>query len=51
MGDFGHELSDDATLAVPNGRPWQVRLERDEGSVWFDDGWYDFAKYYSVSDG
>lgn len=49
--DFGHELSDDATLAVTNGRPWRVRLKRDEGSVWFDDGWYDFAKYYSVSDG
>ena len=49
--DFGHELSEDATLAVPNGRPWRVRLKRDEGGVWFDDGWYDFAKYYSVSAG
>ncbi|KAK9177480.1 hypothetical protein WN944_029502 [Citrus x changshan-huyou] len=48
---FGHELSAVATLAVPNGCVWRVGLTKDEGSIWFQNGWHAFVEYHSISAG
>ncbi|KAK1556950.1 hypothetical protein Q3G72_015122 [Acer saccharum] len=45
---FGEELSDVATLRVPNGRVWHVRLTKDGKKIWFHVGWNDFVKYHSI---
>ncbi|KAI9181512.1 hypothetical protein LWI28_015737 [Acer negundo] len=45
---FGDELSDVATLRVPNGQVWHVRLTKDGKKIWFHVGWHDFVKYHSI---
>ncbi|KAK1560294.1 hypothetical protein Q3G72_024828 [Acer saccharum] len=45
---FRDELSDFATITTHNGRVWRVGLSKDEGMIWFDDGWQDFMEYYSI---
>lgn len=45
---FGDELSAVATIMVPNGRVWHVRMTKDEGMIWLDDGWHAFVKYYDI---
>ncbi|XP_059435029.1 B3 domain-containing transcription factor VRN1-like [Corylus avellana] len=46
--EFGYELSDVATLTVPNGHFWQVGLEKANKEIWFDDGWQDFMESHSI---
>ncbi|KAJ0077415.1 hypothetical protein Patl1_36258 [Pistacia atlantica] len=48
---FGNELPDIATLEVPNGQVWLVRLTKDGRKIWFQDGWDDFIQYHSISVG
>ncbi|KAJ0011049.1 hypothetical protein Pint_34522 [Pistacia integerrima] len=48
---FGNELSDIATLEVPNGRAWLIGLTKDGTKIWFRDGWHDFVQYHSISVG
>ncbi|KAK3195653.1 hypothetical protein Dsin_026963 [Dipteronia sinensis] len=48
---FEKELSNIVTLMIPNGRIWHVGLRKDEGKLWFYDGWHDFVEYHSISAG
>ncbi|KAH7575169.1 hypothetical protein JRO89_XS02G0057300 [Xanthoceras sorbifolium] len=48
---FGDELSDIATIRVPNGRVWYVKLTKEGKEIWFHDGWHDFVKYHSICAG
>ncbi|KAI9181816.1 hypothetical protein LWI28_018936 [Acer negundo] len=48
---FEKELSNIVTLMVPNSRIWHVGLRKDEGKLWFYDGWHDFVEYHSISGG
>ena len=48
---FGDQLSSIATVNGPNGRVWQLGLEKDENSTWFSDGWDKFLDYHSISNG
>ncbi|KAJ8747649.1 hypothetical protein K2173_012825 [Erythroxylum novogranatense] len=45
---FGNELSDVATLILPNGRTWQVELTRFHNQIWFDAGWHEFVEHNSI---
>ncbi|KAK3195647.1 hypothetical protein Dsin_026957 [Dipteronia sinensis] len=45
---FGDELSDVASLRVPNGQVWHVRLTKDGKKIWFHVGWHDFVKFHSI---
>lgn len=49
LWDFGHELSNAATLVVFNGCDWWEGLKKDGMCAWFHDGWYNFVGYNSVS--
>lgn len=51
MRNFGHELSDVATIMVPNGRVWRVKLMKNGRRVSFGDGWQDFVASNSISVG
>ena len=46
---FGDQLSSIATVNGPNGRVWQLGLEKDENGTWFSDGWDKFLDYHSIS--
>jgi hypothetical protein len=47
--EFGDELSDVATLTVPNnGHFWQVGLEKANKEIWFHDGWQDFMESHCI---
>ncbi|XP_059438742.1 B3 domain-containing transcription factor VRN1-like [Corylus avellana] len=46
--EFGDDLSDVATLTVPNGHSWKVGLEKPNGEIWFHDGWKEFMEYHSI---
>ncbi|XP_059438961.1 B3 domain-containing transcription factor VRN1-like [Corylus avellana] len=46
--EFGDELSDVATLTVPNGHFWKVGLEKPNREIWFHDGWKDFMEHHSI---
>ncbi|ESR36358.1 hypothetical protein CICLE_v10030007mg, partial [Citrus x clementina] len=48
---FGHELTDAATLTLPNGRQSQVSLKKDGRNVWFRDGWHEFVEIHSITPG
>ncbi|KAJ4835483.1 hypothetical protein Tsubulata_029624 [Turnera subulata] len=52
VDDYGEELSDVAILTVPTGDiVWRVGLTKTDGCIWFEEGWPEFAKHYSVCDG
>ncbi|KAH9695825.1 B3 domain-containing transcription factor VRN1 [Citrus sinensis] len=48
---FGHELTNAATLTLPNGRQSQVSLKKDGRNVWFRDGWHEFVEIHSITPG
>ncbi|KAG5017723.1 hypothetical protein GLYMA_08G339100v4 [Glycine max] len=48
---YGNHLSNSMLLKLPNGIEWKVNLEKRDGSVWFQEGWKDFAEYYSLANG
>ena len=45
---FGDKLSEVATLAVPDGRTWQVKLTKEKERIWLLNGLKEFIKYYSI---
>ncbi|XP_074335563.1 B3 domain-containing transcription factor VRN1-like [Apium graveolens] len=45
---FGENLKDSILLHAPNGSVWSIDLERHEGGVWLQNGWPEFAKFYSI---
>ena len=46
---FGEQLSEIATLTVPDGKTWHVRLKKErEKNIWLLDGFKEFMKYYSI---
>lgn len=51
MEKFGRDLSQFAKFKLPNESVWRVELRRDEGKVWFQNGWNEFAEHFSISDG
>ncbi|KAH7520078.1 hypothetical protein FEM48_Zijuj08G0105600 [Ziziphus jujuba var. spinosa] len=50
--EFGNDLSAVATITVPNGRTWQLGLQKtEEGRVLFADCWQEFVEYLSIDSG
>lgn len=48
---YGTNLDSRITLNAPNGLAWPVNLEILEGDVWLQDGWPEFARFYSIQFG
>ncbi|XP_037493189.1 B3 domain-containing transcription factor VRN1 isoform X1 [Jatropha curcas] len=48
---YGNYLSSPAVLKVPTGAKWRVGLNKCSGEIWFDNGWQEFVKYYSLAHG
>ncbi|XP_024932606.3 B3 domain-containing transcription factor VRN1-like [Ziziphus jujuba] len=45
-------LPDLIVLEVPDGKTWEMKLEKDDdGKVWLRKGWPEFAHYYSIRKG
>ncbi|RZC18391.1 Regulator of nonsense transcripts UPF3 isoform A [Glycine soja] len=48
---FGDELSNVATVTVPDGRVWKMRLKKCGKDVSFRSKWREFVEYYSLGYG
>lgn len=44
----GKNLHAHVFLKAPNGSAWLVNLERCKGDVWLQNGWPEFARFYSI---
>ena len=49
--EYEDKLSSIATLTVPNGSIWQVRLEKANNNIWVRGGWQDFVEHRSINYG
>ncbi|XP_065871967.1 B3 domain-containing transcription factor VRN1-like [Euphorbia lathyris] len=45
---YGDDLSSAVMLTVPGGVKWRVEIVKTEGEIWLQNGWREFAAYYSV---
>lgn len=48
---YGEGISNPVCLKLPSGSEWLVELRRWDGEVWFDNGWPEFSKFYSLDCG
>ncbi|XAR59496.1 hypothetical protein NMG60_11015351 [Bertholletia excelsa] len=46
--EYWTELFNYATLAVPSGQVWQVRVKKANKMLWLCEGWREFAEYHSI---
>lgn len=48
---YGKDLDSRISLKAPNGLIWHVKLERQKDEIWLQDGWLEFARFYSIQFG
>ncbi|CAK8564690.1 unnamed protein product [Lathyrus sativus] len=48
---FGNELNNVVTITVPDGRVWEMELEKCGNHVYFSKNWQQFAEYYCIGYG
>ncbi|XP_004309718.1 PREDICTED: B3 domain-containing protein At1g49475-like [Fragaria vesca subsp. vesca] len=48
---YGQDISNSACLKLPSGAEWPVKLTRCNGKVWFEKGWPEFSKFFSLDYG
>lgn len=49
--EYRNELSGIVKLTVPDGRVWKLKVEIDGLNIRLDNGFHEFASYYSLKDG
>ncbi|XP_050211906.2 B3 domain-containing transcription factor VRN1-like [Mercurialis annua] len=45
---YGNNLSNSVVLKVPSGANWKLELVKCDGEIWFQNGWQEFVKFYSI---
>ncbi|KAK7310190.1 hypothetical protein RJT34_07529 [Clitoria ternatea] len=48
---YGGGISNPLFLKPPDGTEWEICWTKNDGEVWFQKGWEEFAKYYSLDHG
>ncbi|XP_050209775.1 B3 domain-containing transcription factor VRN1-like [Mercurialis annua] len=48
---YGNNLPNSVILKVPSGAKWKIELTKSAGEIWFQNGWQEFVKYYSIAYG
>ncbi|WOG84889.1 hypothetical protein DCAR_0104074 [Daucus carota subsp. sativus] len=48
---FEKNLDNRIQLSVPSGSVWSIDLEKQQDKVWLQNGWPEFAKFYSIGFG
>ncbi|XP_050211904.1 B3 domain-containing transcription factor VRN1-like [Mercurialis annua] len=48
---YGNNLPNSVILKVPSGAKWKIELTKFDGEIWFQNGWQEFVKYYSIAYG
>ncbi|XP_050211902.1 B3 domain-containing transcription factor VRN1-like [Mercurialis annua] len=48
---YGNNLPNSIVLKVPSGAKWKIELTKCDGEIWFQNGWQEFVKYYSIAYG
>ncbi|XP_050209776.1 B3 domain-containing transcription factor VRN1-like [Mercurialis annua] len=48
---YGNNLPNSVVLKVPSGAKWKLELVKSDGDIWFQNGWPEFVKYYSIDYG
>ncbi|XP_050209777.1 B3 domain-containing transcription factor VRN1-like [Mercurialis annua] len=46
---YGNNLPSSVVLKVPSGAKWKLELVKSEGEIWFQKGWKEFVKFYSIA--
>ncbi|KAI4357355.1 hypothetical protein L6164_001309 [Bauhinia variegata] len=44
-------LSSSVLIKLPNGGKWEMNWTMHDGQIWFENGWKEFVKFYSISVG
>jgi len=47
----GDGMSNPVFLRSPDGTEWKIYWVRSDGEIWFQNGWKEFATYYSLDHG
>ncbi|XP_065872266.1 B3 domain-containing transcription factor VRN1-like [Euphorbia lathyris] len=47
----GKELSNQVILKVPSGVKWKIEIVKTDSEIWLQNGWSEFAQYYSIAPG
>lgn len=45
---FGKNFDHRIHLSAPNGSVWSIDLEKHNGEIWLQNGWPEFANFYSI---
>ncbi|XP_058749035.1 B3 domain-containing protein At3g18960-like [Vicia villosa] len=48
---YGDSLPTSILIKTPNGADWKINLVKNDGKIWFEKGWKEFADYHSLSHG
>lgn len=48
---YGDYISNSLCLKLPSGCQWEVELTKRDGEAWFEKGWPEFSKFYSLDYG
>ncbi|KAJ1394937.1 DNA-binding barrel domain superfamily [Sesbania bispinosa] len=48
---YGGDMSNPTFLKPPDGTEWTINWTKDDGDIWFQKGWKEFATYYSLDYG
>ncbi|KAJ1440372.1 DNA-binding barrel domain superfamily [Sesbania bispinosa] len=48
---YGGDMSNPMFLKPPDGTEWEIYLTKNDGDIWFQKGWKEFATYYSLDYG
>ena len=51
MAKYGKTLSNQVFVKLPCGSEWEIELIKSDRFVWFQKGWPEFAKHYSIGFG
>ncbi|ESW12760.1 hypothetical protein PHAVU_008G140100, partial [Phaseolus vulgaris] len=51
VSKYGNHLPNTIFLKLPNDAEWEVKLEKSDGSVWFQQGWKEFVEYHCLAHG
>ncbi|KAG2405161.1 UDP-glycosyltransferase protein [Vigna angularis] len=51
VSKYGNHLPNTMFLKLPNDAEWEVKLEKSDGSVWFQQGWKEFVEYHCLAHG
>ncbi|CAK8541365.1 unnamed protein product [Lathyrus sativus] len=51
VNNYGEGLPPAICLKTPHGADWKINLAKNDGKIWLEKGWKEFAEFHSLSHG